>query len=171
MSQFTYDLEDKHIRSLPPEQQQKISPLVKYTLRANSGLFYLRDRDTEKGVERCSEADGHLKISRADTDCATEIFRFELFLEDLAAQGGDRCDCILYPEVGTKYIVFCELTHSKADHVQPFTSEGGGKYGKAYHQLESSIQWCLDRGISFVRMSIKRPSLAGKRIVLSERIR
>ena len=28
MSQFTYDLEDKHIRSLPPKQQQKISPLV-----------------------------------------------------------------------------------------------------------------------------------------------
>ena len=87
MSQFTYDLEDKHIRSLPPGQQQKISPLEKYTLRADGGLFYLRDAGN--GVEVCREvADGHLKVSRADTDCATEIFRFELLLEDLAIQGG-----------------------------------------------------------------------------------
>ena len=115
MSQFTYDLEDKHIRSLPPGQQQKISPLEKYTLRADGGLFYLRDAGN--GVEVCREvADGHLKVSRADTDCATEIFRFELLLEDLAIQGGDRCDCVLYPEVGTKYIVFCELTHSEANY-------------------------------------------------------
>ena len=154
MSQFTYDLEDKHIRSLPPEQQQKISPLVKYTLRANGGSFYLQD--TQEGVVQCKEPDGQLKISRADTDYATEIFRFEPFLEDLAVQGEKRCDCVLCPEVGTKYIVFCELTHSKADHVQPFTSEGGGKYGKAYHQLESSIQWCLDRGISFDAYEYKK---------------
>ena len=93
MSQFTDDLEDKHIRSLPPGQQQKISPLEKYTLRANGGLFYLQD--TEEGVKQCKEPDGQLKISRADTDCATEIFRFELFLEDLTIQGGDRCDCVV----------------------------------------------------------------------------
>ena len=154
MSQFTYDLDNKYIRSLPPEQQQKISPLVRYTLWANGGLFYLRD--TKKGVEICRAADGHLKVSRANTDCATEIFRFELFLEDLAVQGGKRCDCVLSPEVGTKYIVFCELTHSEANYVQPFTSEGGGKYSKAYHQLESSIQWCLDRGISFDAYEYKK---------------
>lgn len=154
MSQFTYDLDNKHIRSRPPEQQQKISPLEKYTLRANGGSFYLQD--TEEGVVQCKEPDGHLKVSRADTDCATEIFRFELFQEVLAIQGGNRCDCVLSPEVGTKYIVFCELTHSEADYVQPFTSEGGGKYSKAYHQLESSIQWCLDQGISFDAYEYKK---------------
>ena len=154
MSQFTYDLDNKYIRSRPPGQQQKISPLEKYTLRANGGLFYLQD--TEEGVVQCKEPDGHLKVSRADTDCATEIFRFELFQEVLAIQGGNRCDCVLSPEVGTKYIVFCELTHSEADYVQPFTSEGGGKYSKAYHQLESSIQWCLDQGISFDAYEYKK---------------
>nr|WP_314688421.1 hypothetical protein [uncultured Porphyromonas sp.] len=154
MSQFTYDLDNKYIRSLPPERQQKISPLEKYTFRPNGGLFYLRD--TEEGVKQCKEPDGQLKISRADTDCATEIFRFELFQEVLAIQGGNRCDCVLYPEVGTKYIVFCELTHSEANYVQPFTSEGGGKYSKAYHQLESSIQWCLDQGISFDAYEYKK---------------
>ena len=66
MSQFTYDLDNKYIRSLPPERQQKISPLEKYTFRPNGGLFYLRD--TEEGVKQCKEPDGQLKISRADTD-------------------------------------------------------------------------------------------------------
>lgn len=127
-----------------------------YTLTPNGSTFALRDKEncTVANISEClcTHSEGDIKLSQADSSCGAEILSFDLLLEDLGIQGGGRCDFVVTPQTGDEYIVFCELTRAQESSVAPFTArrgDTGTKYSKAYNQCWDSIQWCLDKGLSF----------------------
>lgn len=141
-----------------------------YTVTSNGSPFALRDRIGEGGCLSeclCTDFEGEIKLSQANSSCNAEIMAFELLLHDLGIQGGRRCDFVIAPESGNEYIVFCELTLSKVDYVAPFIAKReedkqekkklrGSKYNTAYNQCCDSIQWCLAQGISFANYKHKK---------------
>nr|WP_314594143.1 hypothetical protein [uncultured Porphyromonas sp.] len=104
-----------------------------------------------------SRNNGDISLRKSDNS-PIEILSFDSLLASLAVQNTKCCDFILGPETGRRYIVFCELTRALADSVQPFSicHEKSGKYNKAYHQLEESIKWCEEQGVSFDSYPIKK---------------
>ena len=127
-----------------------------YTLTPNGSTFALRDKEdcTVANISEClcTGSEGDMKLSQADSSDNAEILSFDLLLGDLGIQGGRRCDFVVTPQTGDEYIVFCELTRAQESSVAPFTARRGDtetKYSKAYNQCWDSIQWCLDKGISF----------------------
>ena len=134
-----------------------------YTMTPNGSTFALRDKEdcTVANLSEClcTDSEGDIRLSQADSSCNAEILSFDLLLEDLAMQGGRRCDFVVTPQVGDEYIVFCELTRAQESSVEPFIPKEGDtatKYSKAYNQCCDSIQWCLDKEISFAGYEYKK---------------
>ena len=134
-----------------------------YTLTPNGSTLALRDKEdcTVANLSEClcTGSEGDMKLSQADSSDNAEILSFDLLLEDLGIQGGRRCDFVVTPQTGDEYIVFCELTRAQKSSVAPFTARRGDtetKYSKAYNQCWDSIQWCLDKGISFGSYKYKK---------------
>ena len=130
--------------------------LTSYTLTPNRTRFAVRDKKdctvADLSECLCTDSEGDMKLSQADSSCNAEILSFDLLLGDLGIHGGRRCDFVVTPQTGDEYIVFCELTRAQESSVSPFTAREGytkTKYSKAYNQCLDSIQWCLDKGISF----------------------
>ena len=134
-----------------------------YTLTPNGSTFALRDKEdcTVANLSEClcTDSEGDIKLSQANSSSNAEILSFDLLLENLTIQGGRRCDFVVTPQVGDDYIVFCELTRALESSVEPFIPRRGyteTKYSKAYNQCCDSIQWCLDKGISFDSYEYKK---------------
>ena len=134
-----------------------------YTLTPNGSTLALRDKEdcTVANLSEClcTGSEGDMKLSQADSSDNAEILSFDLLLGDLGIQGGRRCDFVVTPQTGDEYIVFCELTRAQKISVAPFTARRGDtetKYSKAYNQCWDSIQWCLDKEISFGSYKYKK---------------
>ena len=134
-----------------------------YTLTPNGSTFALRDKEdcTVANLSEClcTDSEGDIKLSQANSGGNAEILSFDLFLEDLAIQGGRRCDFVVTPQVGDEYIAFCELTRALESSVEPFIPKEGDtttKYSKAYNQCCDSITWCIEQGISFDSYEYKK---------------
>ena len=144
-------------------ERQGCIDLTSYTLTPNGSTLALRDKEdcTVANLSEClcTGSEGDMKLSQADSSDNAEILSFDLLLGDLGIQGGRRCDFVVTPQTGDEYIVFCELTRAQKSSVAPFTARRGDtetKYSKAYNQCWDSIQWCLDKGISFGSYKYKK---------------
>ena len=149
MSNFSTDLQAWINR-----ERQGCINTSSYILTANGSTFALRDKEdcTVANLSEClcTDSEGDIKLSQANSSSNAEILSFDLLLEDLAIQGGRRCDFVVTPQVGGKYIVFCELTRAQESSVSPFIPREGytkTKYSKAYNQCCDSITWCIEQGI------------------------
>ena len=141
-----------------------------YTLTPNGSTFALRDKEdcTVANLSEClcTDSEGDMRLSQPNNSDA-EILSFDLLLGDLGIQRGRRCDFVVTPQTGDEYIVFCELTRAQERSVAPFTARRGDtetKYSKAYNQCWDSIQWCLDKGISFDECKQKKALFGWRKI-------
>lgn len=131
-----------------------------YVLRRRNNRFELRDTGISNSLNDCiaSKSNGDICLRKSNSS-QTEILSFDSLLASIAIQGIKCCDFTLCPEANTEYIIFCELTRALASSVQPFSICQGNnesKYNKAYQQLEESIKWCEEQGVSFDSYPIKK---------------
>lgn len=156
-----------------------------YTVTSNGSPFALRDRIGKGGCLSeclCTDFEGEIKLSQANSSCNAEIMAFELLLHDLGIQGGWRCDFVIAPKSGNEYIVFCELTLSKVDYVAPFIAKreedkqekkslGGQSIIRPIISVAIQSSGVLRRESLSLTINTKRPSLAGGRVDQRVRIR